>query len=418
MFKFVHAADIHLDSPLRGLSAYEGAPVDALRGATRASFRNLVDLTIREEAAFIIIAGDLYDGTWRDYQTGLFFVNEMARLRSAGIRAFVLYGNHDAESEITKRLRLPDNVSVFPARAAKTFMVDDLNVALHGRSFQTPATIENLVPTYPEPLAGRLNIGVLHTALEGNTEHPNYAPCSLQELIAKGYQYWALGHVHEHSIKNRDPWIVFPGNLQGRHAREAGPRGAVLVAADGTSIVSAERVFTDVLRWHQLIVDLSPAATVDQAIDLVKDGVVRTVESEPDGRPLAIRIRLTGETGVHGVLFEEETEFAENVRAVAVGNAGEAAWIEKIQIETRPPASALSAPSDALGDLEAMIAEAASDPAVLASLSEQLNTMLGRLPPELRSADFPEFAAIREGRIGDIAGDLSSSVATWIAQAK
>lgn len=418
MFKFVHAADIHLDSPLRGLSAYEGAPVDTLRGATRAAFRNLVDLTIREEAAFIIIAGDLYDGTWRDYQTGLFFLSEMGRLRSAGIRAFVLYGNHDAESEITKRLRLPDNVSVFPARAAKTYAIDDLNVALHGRSFQTPATLENLLPTYPEPVAGRLNIGVLHTALEGNTEHAAYAPCSLQELIAKGYQYWALGHVHQHSIVNADPWIVFPGNLQGRHAREAGPRGAMLVTADGTSIVSAERVFTDVLRWHQLIVDLSPAATVDQAIDLVKDGVVRTVESESEGRPLAIRIRLTGETSVHGVLFEEETEFAENVRAVAVGNVGEAAWIEKIQIETKPPASALSGPSDALGDLEAMIADAASDPAVLAGLSEQLNTMLGRLPPELRSADLPEFVAIREGRIGDIAGDLSSSVATWIAQAK
>ena len=418
MFKFVHAADVHLDSPLKGLSAYEGAPVDTLRGATRAAFRNLVDLTIREEAAFLIIAGDLYDGSWRDFQTGLFFVSEMARLRAAGIRAFLLYGNHDAESEITKRLRLPDNVSVFPSRAAKTFTIDDLNVALHGRSFQTPATLENLVPTYPEPVSGRLNIGVLHTALEGNTEHAAYAPCSLPELIAKGYQYWALGHVHEHSIANRDPWIVFPGNLQGRHARETGPRGAMLVTADGTSILSAERVFTDVLRWHQLVVDLSTATTVDQAMDLVKDGVVRTVESEPDGRPLAIRIRLTGETAVHGALFEEEREFAENVRAIAVGNVGEAAWIEKIQIETKPQASAQSAPSDALGELDAMIVEAASDPAVLASLYEQLNMMLGRLPPELRSAHVPEFVAIREGRIADIAGDLSSSVAAWIAQAK
>ena len=392
--------------------------MDTLRGATRAAFRNLIDLTIREEAAFIVIAGDLYDGTWRDYQTGLFFVGEMARLRSAGIRAYLLYGNHDAESEITKRLRLPDNVSVFPAKAARTFTIDDLNVALHGRSFQTAATIENLVPTYPEPVAGGLNIGVLHTALEGNTEHATYAPCTLQELLAKGYQYWALGHVHEHSIMNREPWIVFPGNLQGRHVREPGPRGAVVVTAEGTSILSVERVFTDVLRWHQLDVDLSTATTLEQAIDRTRDGLLRKVESEPDGRPLALRIRLTGATAVHGALFEDEGEFAENVRAIAVGNAGEAAWVEKIQIETRPLASGHTAPSDALGELEVMIAEAAGDPAVLANLTEQLNVMMGRLPPELRTAQLPEFVAIREGRIGEIAGDLSSSVAAWIAQAK
>ena len=418
MFKFVHAADIHLDSPLRGLSAYEGAPLETLRGATRAAFRNLIDLTIREEAAFIVLAGDLYDGTWRDYQTGLFFVSEMGRLRAAGIQAFLLHGNHDAESEITKPLRLPDNVAVFPARAAKTFVIKELKVALHGRSFQTPATMENLVPSYPDPLDGHLNIGVLHTALEGHSEHAAYAPCSLQELIAKGYQYWALGHVHEHAIPSQNPWVVFPGNLQGRHARELGPRGAMLVGVKDSSIKSVERVFTDVLRWHELTIDLSSATTLEQAAELVQGSLVQAVEAGTDGRPLAIRISLTGKTAVHGALFEEETEFCANVRAIAVGNARDAAWVEKVLVMTEPLPTQLPAAHDALAELEAMIASVATDKATLDGLSEQLKTMMARLPLELRTSSVPELAAIRENRIGDIANDMKSPVSAWISRAK
>src|SRR3546814_10141780 len=122
----------------------------------------------------------------------------MGRLKRAGIPVYLLYGNHDAESEMTRKLLLPDNVFVFDTRKASTFVIDTLNVALHGRGFKVAATTENLVTTYPDPVPGMFNIGVLHTALEGNAMHANYAPCSLDELHAKGYQYWALGHVHEY----------------------------------------------------------------------------------------------------------------------------------------------------------------------------------------------------------------------------
>src|SRR3546814_6128260 len=93
------------------------------------------------------------------------------------------------------------------------------------------------------------NIGVLQTALEGYAMHANYAPCSLDELHAKGYQYWALGHVHEYSIWRGDSVVVFPGNLQGRNIRETGPRGAVLVECDDLGNIAVERALVDVLRW-------------------------------------------------------------------------------------------------------------------------------------------------------------------------
>ena len=226
--KFIHAADIHLDSPLVGLSAYPDAPAERLRTATREAFERLVARAIEEQVDFMVIAGDLYDGDWKDYHTGLFFVRQMGRLRQAGITVYLLYGNHDAESEVTRSLQLPDNVQVFPARRAETFRIAALQVALHGQSFKHAATTDNLVPGYPAPVPGWLNIGVLHTALEGNAEHARYAPCSVAELQVKGYQYWALGHVHEHWVQRGDVTMAYPGNLQGRHIREQGARGALL----------------------------------------------------------------------------------------------------------------------------------------------------------------------------------------------
>jgi len=220
--KFIHTADIHLDSPLRGLSSYPDAPTERLRTATRDAFDNLVSSAIDEQVDFLIIAGDVYDGDWKDFNTGLFFVRQMGRLRRANILVYLLHGNHDAESEMTRGLELPDNVHVFSSSKAQTFLIDNIKVALHGRSFKIAATTDNLLPSYPQPVPSWLNIGVLHTALEGNSEHAKYAPCSVAELQAKGYQYWALGHVHEHWIQRGDTTIAYPGNLQGRHIRELG----------------------------------------------------------------------------------------------------------------------------------------------------------------------------------------------------
>jgi DNA repair exonuclease SbcCD nuclease subunit len=209
--RFIHAADIHLDSPLNGLSAYPDAPAAQLRNATRDAFTALVDRAIEESVDFLVIAGDLYDGSWRDYNTGIFFCKEMGRLKRACIPVFLLFGNHDAESEMTRKLDLPDNVRCFSANKPETFRIEKLAVALHGHSFKHKETTANLAAHYPAALAGYFNIGVLHTALQGYTAHATYAPCKVDELHAKGYQYWALGHVHEFALWSGASTIVFPG---------------------------------------------------------------------------------------------------------------------------------------------------------------------------------------------------------------
>jgi len=186
-FRFVHTGYIHLDSPLKGLADYERGAAERIRMATREAFDNLVSQVIDEEASFVIIAGDLYDGDWRDYQTGLYFVRQMGRLARARIPAFLLYGNHDAESQITRRLTLPDNVKVFSTRKPETFELKSLGVALHGQGFRQRDIDVNLVLSYPEPIASMFNIGVLHTGLGGMGGHANYAPCALDDLVNKGY---------------------------------------------------------------------------------------------------------------------------------------------------------------------------------------------------------------------------------------
>ncbi|HHD57358.1 MAG TPA: DNA repair exonuclease, partial [Desulfobulbaceae bacterium] len=225
MVTFLHAADIHLDSPLRNLATREGAPVELIRNATRRAFENLVQLAVDEKVDFLLLAGDLYDGAWRDFNTGLFFIEKMRRLKEAGIRVFLISGNHDAASRITRALRLPDNVVHFSSRRARTIELEDLNVAIHGQSYAKRAVTADLAKDYPPPVQGMVNIGLLHTALAGRDGHEPYAPCTPGELADKGYDYWALGHVHQREIVDKDPWIVFAGNLQGRHIRETGPRG-------------------------------------------------------------------------------------------------------------------------------------------------------------------------------------------------
>lgn len=249
--RFIHTADIHLDRALRGISL-EGEAHTGLLTATRTALSRLVEFAIDEKVAFIIIAGDVYDTDWKDFQTGYFFVAEMARLKRAGVKVILLYGNHDAEQEMTKKLTLPDNVLCFGSSRPESIVLEEFKVVLHGQSFKRAETVENLASKYPPAVPDYVNIGVLHTALQGKEPHAPYAPCSLDELRNKGYQYWALGHVHHFHILSTDPWVVYPGNLQGLHINEPGARGAVVVDIVDGVVNQPERHCVDLLRWASL----------------------------------------------------------------------------------------------------------------------------------------------------------------------
>ncbi|MHB9839684.1 metallophosphoesterase family protein [Paraburkholderia terrae] len=417
--RFIHAADIHLDSPLLGLSAYPDAPAELLRGATREAFSKLISEAIDQQVDFMVIAGDLYDGTWKDHNTGIYFCKEMGRLKKVGIPVFLLFGNHDAESEMTKKLQLPDNVFVFESRKAMTFQPEGLSVALHGRSFKEVATTENLVVHYPPPVPGILNIGVLHTALEGNAAHPNYAPCSVEELHAKGYQYWALGHVHEYKAWNGASTIVFPGNIQGRHIKEAGPRGAVLVTADDSGVHGIERLYVDVLRWHAVDVDVSACASLPEVARSIASNLDDLLESSSANMPLAVRVTVIGKTVAHGELFGMETQLRAEVIAHAASVAAERLWIEKVKINTTPANSSesIKARGDALADLQALLEQAQNDEDFLKGLQNDLMGLVTKAPLELQSS-VSYFKEIRSGNLAELCREVQPGLVAHLAKSE
>lgn len=384
MFRFIHAADPHLDSPLRGLEAHEGAPVETLRGATRKAFENLVNLAIEEVVDFVVIAGDLYDGDWKDYSTGLFFRGQMVRLQAKGIPVYLIAGNHDAASVISKKLTLPENVHVFSTRTAESMEVPGLPVVIHGRGFPNRAVPENLAVDYPVAVPGKFNLGLLHTSLTGRPDHDTYAPCSEQDLRNKGYAYWALGHIHQPEVISEDPWIVFAGNCQGRHARETGPRGCRLVTVkDSLEVESVEWRDLDVVRWQSVEVTLAGVENEAGAIKGIREALAGAVAAA-DGRLLATRIQLTGATTLHGSLHRDAQHWRAQMQALAQDFGEESVWVERLRIGTSPVYDlAELAARDALTKTVLETLETATHD--LPALPDDIMEMLDVLPPELRA---------------------------------
>ena len=386
IFRFIHAADIHLDSPLKGLETHEDAPVEEIRGATRRAFENLIDLAIEEEVAFVLIAGDLYDGDWKDYNTGLFFVRQMSRLGKAGIKAFIVSGNHDAANQITKTMPLPENVKRFSHKKPKSEKLDHLDVIIHGQSYASRAVTENLASQFPQHDPNYFNIGFLHTSLTGREGHEDYAPCTLDDLKSKGYDYWALGHIHKREVVSEDPWIIFPGNIQGRHIKETGTKGATLVTVKDKVITEIEELELDVLRWAICQVDLSECESTDKIYDAVRQAFEEEL-GLANGKTLALRLVLTGKCAFHAQLFSRPEQWSEEFRGIAAGLGN--IWLEKVAFQTTRMVSLEKVIGDdtpisgLLKSIEGLELEGEN----LFELVPELSVLKSKLPPEIYRGD-------------------------------
>lgn len=316
--RIVHAADIHLDSPLRGLGGFAKEDVaHQLRQASRQALKNLVRLTVDEKAAALVLAGDIYDGDWPDYATGRFFAEQMDFLNDHGVRVFMAAGNHDAASVVTKAVRLPDNVTVLDVDKAETVIEQNLGLAVHGQGFATRAVTKNLALAYPDRVHDLVNVGILHTAVSGAEGHDTYAPCDPSDLLKPKYEYFALGHVHQRQVVNDGQWVAaFSGNLQGRHANETGPKGALVVDLDRDEPANLRFVALDVARWERIEVDASGHGTLDEVLDAVETSLT-DARVAAEGRPLVTRVTVTGTTRAAGVLSDRE-RLVEEVRASGV----------------------------------------------------------------------------------------------------
>jgi DNA repair exonuclease SbcCD nuclease subunit len=377
MFRFIHAADIHLDSPLRGLINFDGAPVERIRSASREAFRNLVRFAIDEDVAFVLIAGDLWDGDWPDSAPGLFFIQQAALLGKAGIPIFVIKGNHDAESKVTSAIRhWPENVSFFSHKKPHTIKLEKWNVAIHGQSYGEPQVTQDLSEKFPAPVAGAFNIGLLHTCLEDGTT--TYAPARADGLASHGYEYWALGHIHQRcDFSRNDVHIAFPGNSQGRSIRETGPKGCSLVTVEDDHTVTSQFEALDVVRWQELTV-----ATDDAGLERdVREALERAV-AKSEGRLLAVRLQVRG-------FVSGGNDLRDRLDGVAV-EVGEV-WLEKIVV-TPPPRDSESPMTGALpppvaDEVRRLVASLQTNDSAVAEWMADFAELRGRFAGELGATE-------------------------------
>jgi exonuclease SbcD len=388
LFKFIHAADVHLDSPLRGLSRYESAPAEAIRNACRRAFENLVDLAIEEKVSFVLLAGDLYDGDWKDYSTGIFLSRQMGRLGQHNISVYAVAGNHDAANRITKALDNPANMTILSAQKVETIRLDDLAVAIHGRSFGTQHVDENLAAGYCPAKKGYFNIGLLHTSVDGREGHAVYAPCSVDDLRSKGYHYWALGHIHKQEIASKDPWVVFPGCIQGRHIRETGAKGCVLVTVEECMVSAVKMCSLDVLRWVECCVDLKGVIEMREVLENTRKAIENERPSA-EGRPIAMRIRFEGATSISNKLAAYPERFEQQIKALGAEIAGDDLWIERVENTTVGMLDLQATLSDetAFGKLLQDIAATPDNPDEISGLKDVISDLRQKIPSEAFGVD-------------------------------
>jgi len=340
LFTFVHCADLHLDSPFVGLHALAPEISGVLREATFKAFNNVVDLAIRQEAKILIVAGDVYDGTDRSLRAQLHFRDALRRAVDAGIQCCVAHGNHDPLSGWEAGLKMPAAVHRFSGEEVERVSVragGETVAHVYGLSFPVREVRENLAGRFRRDADGPFAIGVLHCNVGGNPQHDNYAPCTIEDLVACGMDYWALGHVHTRQVLRESlPCIVYPGNTQGRSLREEGARGCYLVRVDTAGGVRQEFVPTDVVRWYVDEVDISGLNTMDDLLQALA-ATVDQARARADGRGAIMRVRVTGRGDLHGTLkrVEPDRDLARPLRE-GEGGREDFVWVESVEVATRP----------------------------------------------------------------------------------
>jgi DNA repair exonuclease SbcCD nuclease subunit len=338
-----------------------------------------VSLALEEQVDFAVLAGDIFDGTWRDMSTGLFFASELRRLGT--IPVYITRGNHDAESRVLKGLRLPSNVTLFGSAKAETKVLEHIGVAIHGQSFSSHAIPDDLASKYPAAIVGMRNVGLLHTSLAGYQEHAVYAPTSVSVLNSKGYDYWALGHVHNRQEVPGDALIVYPGNIQGRHIQEPGQKGCYLVS-DLTGGLALEFKALDVVRWADLNVDVSDANDANDAATLALEVIREHVEAEAGGRQLCCRVTFVGATRAHADLIRRTAEAELHLRTDAPDYD---AWVAGVRVRTRLPVDVdmLDQDDGLAGDLLRTLDRLRDSKDERAALLEHLDPLVAKVPPEV-----------------------------------
>lgn len=343
-FSFLHCADLHLDSPFKGISHTSDYIQSVLQKSTYIAFQNLIQIAIDKEVDFVLIAGDVFNSKDRNIRAQLKFRQGLQTLSDHGIKTFVAFGNHDPLNGWSAHISWPESVIFFDGKNVRSheFEKDGKAVAcIHGISYPTAKVTTNLSKSFPinnhdQEEDDSFNIGVLHGNVGSIAGHEEYAPCTKEDLLEKKYDYWALGHIHKYSVlHDSHPTIIYSGNIQGRHCNEDGACGCTVVTVDDSGEVTHQFFETDYVRWFQREIDIEGMKNEQDLLTAITD-VIEETRRDANGRGSICRIAFTGRGSLHesllkpGFIDDIIQEFREQEE-----HEPDFVWLEKIKNNTQ-----------------------------------------------------------------------------------
>ena len=338
-FSFIHTADLHLDSPFIGLKQADDEVSSLIKDATFRAFDNVVDLALSEKVDFLLVAGDVYDAADRSLRAQLKFARGLNRLAAVGIRSFVCHGNHDPLDGWSASLDWPDEVHIFgpELESVSVAVGGEETVRIQGISYPHSQIDGSFARGFQRQGLQPFQIGLFHCSVGSDPSHETYAPRTLEDLVSANLDYWALGHVHTHRVlKNGQPYIAYPGNIQGLHIREPGPGGCLLVQVDGQGEVSVSFEPVDAVRWFSRELRIDGMETEGELIAAL-EGLCDDIRSDAQGRPAIVRVILSGRGSLHPVLRRPHIveDLTMGLREVGLESVPQV-WLEQIKLETNP----------------------------------------------------------------------------------
>lgn len=424
---FVHAADLHLGSPLRAVEDASPSFAERLNRATYEAFQRVIDIAVEHEVDFVVVAGDLYDREARSVAANQFLVDQFERLADAEIPCYVVHGNHDPLGDGAEKLDLPANVSVFGTEEVESAYYPDGDgpeARILGQSYGSRHESGSLYYHYTPDDQSVPNIGVLHTGLDPDGRR--YAPCSLDDLGTKAIDYWALGHIHRTELFDGAP-AAYPGIPQGRHAGELGVGGCLLVTVERDAEPDVEFVPTSPIVWHEHEIDIGDVAADqtlrnisdaetyidDRALDLRNtelsdlvtfEGIpIADVDWDPDG--FVCRWTFTGRGDLHDVLDSEATSvLAERLRN-RLGDGQPFVWTEAVRDRTGvpiPDIETLADDDEVIGELHALVSDLRDDPAIRDDLRTKTGDVWEWVDDPDREDMPPDRQALDDERLDDL----------------
>jgi DNA repair exonuclease SbcCD nuclease subunit len=390
---FIHCADLHIETPFKGITEIQPELQELLYQSTYQSFNNIVELAIEKQVDCVVIAGDIYDSEDKSLRAQLRFRDGVVRLAEFGIQTFVVNGNHDPLRGWAAKIEWPAKMHRFSGEGVECVPLlrgGEIVANIYGISFAKRDVKENLALRFPKADKSVPAIGLLHANVGGNTAHDPYSPCTVEDLSLAGMDYWALGHVHSYSILSKSkPSVVYPGCSQGKSLREIGPRGCCFVVLEPKHAPTIEFIPTDMVRYRSESLDVSSCSSIDDALSLVTERC-KEISSELDKRVSIIRLMLTGRTDLHKELQKGDsvTGILEDVRRHFIGS-DPLIWLDKLLLGTAGTydLDSLRQGNDFIADIMSIFDEFHD---VKGEYLEELRKVLGPLFLKWRGRDYIE----------------------------